>query len=74
MAMVEVGKSTKVDVLSALGNAVVIPFDSGYEVWLYRWTGSDRASRAATELVLLFPPSGVVAKVRLRPAYTTQGQ
>ena len=56
-------------VLVAGTNAIVIPFDSGYEVWVYRWPGADRTPRAATELVLLFEPSGLVKKQRVRPGY-----
>jgi len=67
--MIAIGKSTKADVSSALGTAIVIPFDSGYEVWVYRWPGRDKTTRAATELVLLFDPSGVATKMRIRPGY-----
>ena len=69
MDRVAVGKSTKPDVASALGKAIVIPFDSGYEVWVYRWPGPDKTTRSATELVLLFDPSGVATKARVRPGY-----
>lgn len=72
MDMVAIGKSTKVDVSSALGKAIVIPFDSGYEVWVYRWPGSDKTTRAATELVVLFDPSGIVTKARVRPGYAAR--
>jgi hypothetical protein len=48
------GENTKPGVRAALGDAVVVGFDSGYEVWAYR------------ELVLLFDPSGMVAKARTR--------
>ena len=72
MDMIAVGKSTKAEVSSALGKAIVIPFDSGYEVWVYRWAGADRTTRAATELVVLFEPSGLVAKVRVRPGYAAR--
>lgn len=68
-ASIAIGKSTKADVMAALGQAVVIPFDSGFEVWVYRWPGAQRTSRAATELVILFEPSGVVKKTRVRPGY-----
>ena len=71
MDMIAIGKSTKADVSSALGEAIVISFDSGYEVWVYRWAGSDRTTRAATELVVLFEPSGLAKKVRVRPGYAT---
>jgi hypothetical protein len=43
---------------AALGEAAVVDFDSGYEVWLYR--------EKLSELVLLFAPSGVVTKTRIR--------
>lgn len=67
MDTIAIGKSTKADVSSALGKAIIVPFDSGYEVWVYRWGGSDRTTRAATELVVLFAPSGLATKVRVRP-------
>lgn len=73
MALVAPGSSSKADVRAALGTrAIVIPFDSGYEVWVYRWPGPDKTSRSATELVLLFEPSGLASKVRLRPGYAAQ--
>ncbi len=72
MATIAVGKSHKADVLAALGEAIVIPFDSGYEVWVYRWPGADKTTRAATELVVLFDPSGLATKVRLRPGYASR--
>jgi hypothetical protein len=56
------GRSTRADVSAALGDTLAITFDSGYEVWVYR-LGSARAG----ELVVLFEPSGIVAKVRQRP-------
>ena len=71
MDTIAVGKSTKADVSSALGKAIVVSFDSGYEVWVYRWGGSDGTTRAATELVVLFEPSGLANKVRVRPGYAT---
>ena len=54
-----VGKSTKADVRAALGEGTVASFDSGYEVWVYR-------ERAAAELVLLFEPSGILSRKRVR--------
>jgi len=69
MDMIAIGKSTKADVSSALGTAIVMRFDSGYEVWVYRWPGPDRTRRAATELVVLFEPSGLATKVRVRPGH-----
>jgi len=56
------GRSTRADVQGALGETLVITFDNGYEVWVYR-LGSARAG----EFVVLFEPSGVVAKTRMRP-------
>jgi hypothetical protein len=61
------GKSTKADVLAALGPATVITFDSAYEVWVYRPPAPRGMSRS--ELVVLFTPSGVASKVRVRPSY-----
>jgi hypothetical protein len=72
MDRVAIGKSTKADVSSALGEAIVIPFDSGFEVWVYRWAGPDGTTRSATELVVLFDPSGLAMKVRVRPGYATR--
>lgn len=71
MNMIALGTSTKADVVAALGPAIVIAFDSGFEVWVYRWRGSDKTTRAATELVVLFDPSGLATKVRVRPGYET---
>lgn len=56
------GRSTRADVSAALGETLAITFDSGYEVWVYR-LGSARAG----EFVVLFEPSGIVAKTRMRP-------
>ena len=65
------GQSTKADVMAALGSATVVKFDSGFEVWVYR-PKSARAAAATSgtaEFVILFAPSGVVKKTRIRPAY-----
>ena len=74
---------TRGDVIAAFGPATVIRFDSGYEVWLYRLEEPASAhkpgnapttpepahsDRPSSELVLLFSPSGVVDKVRVRSA------
>jgi hypothetical protein len=61
---ITVGRSTKADVRAALGEAVVVDFATGYEVWVYKERPRDKAP--ATELVLLFDPSGVLAKTRIR--------
>jgi hypothetical protein len=57
----DVGKSTKSDVRAALGEATVVDFPSGYDVWVYREKPS-----ASAELVLLFEPSGVLGRMRVR--------
>lgn len=61
-----IGKSTKEDVRAALGEAVVVDFDSGYEVWVYRERLRDKAPPPRTEFVLLFDPAGVLARTRIR--------
>jgi hypothetical protein len=61
-----IGKSTKADVRAALGEATVIDFDSGYEVWVYREKLREKATPPAPEFVLLFAPSGILTKTRVR--------
>lgn len=63
---ISVGKSTKADVRAALGEAIVVDFESGYEVWVYRERLPEKTKPPATELVLLFEPSGTLAKSRIR--------
>jgi len=86
---VTIGKSTKADVLAALGKTQVIRFDSGFEVWVYQYLGdapakagaAERPERAASaqgpagksEFVVLFARSGVVAKTRIRTSPQTSG-
>jgi hypothetical protein len=78
---VAIGRSTKADVIAALGEAAVIRFESGYEVWVYRLAddlpAKPRATRAGSkeaeretrsEFVILFAPSGLATKTRLRLA------
>jgi hypothetical protein len=82
---VAIGRSTRADVVAALGEALVIRFDTGYEVWVYRLAKDARAQGATArraappvpdgakpdtdaEFVILFAPSGLVAKTRIRPA------
>jgi hypothetical protein len=71
--MVTPGASTKADVVAALGPATVVRFDSGYEVWAYRERPPKSAAPGA-EFVILFAPSGVVQKTRIRPRYALQAQ
>lgn len=63
---VSIGKSTQAEVRAALGKAVEIDFDSGYEVWVYRERLREKQPPPPTELVLLFSPSGTLAKARTR--------
>ena len=63
---VTIGKSTKADVRAALGEAIVVDFESGYEVWVYRERLPEKAKPPASELVLLFEPSGILTKTRVR--------
>jgi hypothetical protein len=60
-AQITLGKTTQAEVRAALGEGTVVDFDSGYEVWVYR-----QPAAPASELVLLFDPSGIVAKARVR--------
>jgi hypothetical protein len=62
----DIGKSSKADVRAALGEAVVVDFESGYEVWVYRERAPEKEPAAKGELVLLFAPSGMLAKTRVR--------
>jgi hypothetical protein len=68
-SLVAAGKSTKPEVEAALGKAATVQFDSGWDVWVYRWRGNQRTTRGDTELVILFGPDGVVRKTRIRPPY-----
>ncbi len=75
-AAISIGTSTQADVLAALGRATVVKFDSGYEVWVYRGKSPDTTSNLASdtatkpaELVILFAPSDVVKKARIKPLY-----
>lgn len=69
---VVVGQTTQAQALAALGPASEIRFDSGYAVWVYRARavepGADRA-----EFAILFAPSGIAKKTRLRPADAKPG-
>lgn len=62
------GKSTKADVAAMLGTGTIVKFDSGYEVWVYRAKAYKPAVDApgTNELVVLFAPSGIVKKTRIR--------
>src|SRR5438309_5995734 len=49
---------TRAQARAALGDAKVMRFDSGYEIWAYDW--------AASDFIVLFAPDGRAAKSRLR--------
>jgi hypothetical protein len=61
-----VGTSTKSDIRAALGEAVVVDFPSGYQVWVYRQRPTEKPPAPGAELVLLFDPSGTLTKTRVR--------
>jgi hypothetical protein len=59
--------STKPEVVAALGEAKRLRFDSGFEVWAYQW-GPEKRPLAQAEYVVVFDPTGRVARSRSRPA------
>lgn len=65
-ALAQDDTSTKADVRAGLGEAVVVDFPSGYEVWVYRQRAHEKPPAPSAELVLLFDPSGILAKTRVR--------
>ena len=67
---VVIGKSTKAEVQAALGPGKVVKFDSGFEVWVYGASEGKVASERS-EFVILFTPSGIVKKTRIRPPYNS---
>jgi len=64
---IRAGRSTKADVLGAMGEGTAVRFGSGFEVWTYAF-GPQQARTRKTEFVVLFAPSGIVADTRLRLA------
>jgi hypothetical protein len=64
--VLDVGKSTKVDVRALLGQATALEFETGYEVWVYRERRDPKTQTPSSELVLLFEPAGILAKTRVR--------
>ena len=73
---ITLGKTTQADVLTTLGPATVVKFDSGFEVWVYR-AHTPRpadAEKAPAEFVILFTPQGIASKMRLRPQYAKAGE
>ena len=68
--ILELRETTKADVRKALGEAVVVDFASGYAVWVYRERSKqlekEKPPIPGAELVLLFEPSGILTKTRVR--------
>ncbi len=71
---ISLGKSTKADVAAAVGKAKSVRFETGFEVWAYRFIDQEKARKLGedepvpeTELVVLFDPRGVATKVRVGP-------
>ena len=71
---ITIGQATKADVLAALGPTTAVKFDSGFEVWVYGAKSSSEKEAAQAEFVILFAPSGIVKKTRIRPADRGPGQ
>ena len=65
--MLGIGRSSKADVRAALGEATIVDFPSGYEVWVYRERPMDKPAAAGAELVLLFDDSGTLTRTRVTP-------
>jgi hypothetical protein len=65
--------NSRADVVAALGPGNGVAFESGWEVWVYRWPGADHSAHSASELVILLDKSGAVRKVRIRPGTTPSG-
>jgi hypothetical protein len=66
---IEVGTSSKADVLAAIGQTHSLRFNSGYEVWLFKYkveppTPGQEKPGQPDEVVLLFDPSGTLRKLR----------
>jgi hypothetical protein len=57
------GMSTKTQIFQVMGPALIVRFDSGYEVWRYGESNEEGA-----EFVILFDAQGVVKKTRRRLA------
>lgn len=69
-----VGK-TRRDVLATLGQTASVTFDSGYEIWVYHLDdGAPRRATGKSEFIVLFDPSGVVTRTRVRPAPVPHSQ
>ncbi len=59
--------SSKAQVRAALGApASEVPFENGYEAWVYRQQLKENEKPPRKELVLLFDRSGILARSRVR--------
>lgn len=65
------GKTARDALAANLGPANTVRFASGFEVWIYsmKTAAGQSSATSPAELVLLLDPSGVVQKVRIKPAY-----
>jgi hypothetical protein len=78
--LIQAGISRKADIVRAFGDAKINKFDSGYEVWTYRYTETTAkvgsfvpivgalmrgSDKHVHELEILFNPAGVVTKFRV---------
>lgn len=75
VAAVAIGKSTRADVILSLGRSPTLRFESGFEVWAYRFEDlrtSSTAQPRQTELAILFAPSGIATKTRIVRAVTEE--
>ena len=64
---VAIGRSTRAELVAALGPMTTVRFDNGYTVAVYRGAPLKKDGDAP-ELVVLFAPSGEAVKARVRPA------
>jgi hypothetical protein len=62
---VNAGHASSVQMLSRLGPAQVVSFDSGYQMWRYTYPAI-RKSEQPAEFTILFGPDGMARKARLR--------
>ena len=65
------GRTTKAELAARLGPATTVQFASGVEVWIYSLAARGPAPQTGSpaELVILVEATGVVKKIRLKPAY-----
>lgn len=69
---IKVGKTTRLDLDAALGNATVVSFDPGYEVWVYKnQLHTPRrllpllGEKGTREVAVMFDQAGIVRKFRI---------